>query len=200
MLDDTCNGTLPTLISGLESILFAINIDAPSLNIPSKLNKSQTVITPSELEANNLETNPTGSLPKSFQAPYPKTNAVVNKGTKVVKLKKPIHNKRKNNVIVFDEETVIEETSSSETSPKSLIVNDINKSASHSDLVAFNKKERPKLDIYDSKSLNENIDGNLIDNMEHGKDLESPKITLNGANSPDTSCDSANDKNFDIYS
>lgn len=103
-------------------------------------------------------------------------------------------------IVLDNDETVYEEISSSENSPKSLTTNNINKSASQSDMNNFNKTETSKLDVYDSKSLNENTDLKALNSSIHCRELESPKITLNDTDSADTSCDSANDKNFDIYS
>ena len=53
LLDKSYNSTLPMLISGLQSILFAINIDNPNLNIPAKIQQPSTAAVSSRKTENN---------------------------------------------------------------------------------------------------------------------------------------------------
>jgi len=123
LLDKSYNSTLPMLISGLESILFAINIDNPSLNIPSKLVLANNIKAINETinnENNNNNNN--------------KTNDDNLVETIAIKIKKPLNNNslvqntnlnrkiRKNNVVVLDSEIdstkTSDETTSANTSPE----------------------------------------------------------------------------------
>lgn len=98
LLDKTYNSTLPMLISGLESILFAINIDNPNLNIPSKLGNNKMDSSPVRFDIDN-ENKPDSMMSTSYSE------------STIIKIKKPINNLsttnrklRKNNVVVLDNE------------------------------------------------------------------------------------------------
>lgn len=205
LLDKSCTSNLPKLISSLESILFAINIDSTNLNIPSRITKSLTVSVPSNLEPIEINQNEASSLPeKNFQEYM---NAPQTETSKVLKLKNK-HSKRKNNVIVFDNEES-ESSASPQLSPKMLIgsnskINQGHYSKSGSNLDDNNKRLVNDINnIQETQSLNEKRINKLSisEDSEKSKTCElSPKITLNGNESPDTSCDgSTNEKNFDIY-
>jgi len=113
LLDKSYNSTLPMLISGLESILFAINIDNPNLNIPSKL----TYIKQASPEHNSSLNDDENDLKTSIiPTSYPNTNSSLNE-TSAIRIKKPLNNSqntnftnlggrriKKNNVIVLDNE------------------------------------------------------------------------------------------------
>jgi len=110
LLDKSCSSSLSFLVSGLEMILFAINIDSEALNMPSKLNKSNTPIYPIPFTSEAGNSHISSSLPD---------NLPVISDTKVIKLKKekPTHTKRKNNVIYFDSHDSPEQQKQTLTSP-----------------------------------------------------------------------------------
>ncbi len=68
LLDKSVNSTLPMLVSGLNSILFAINIDNSNLNLATKLNynkSSQNQLAPSEQSKEmSKSSNPVKISPK----------------------------------------------------------------------------------------------------------------------------------------
>lgn len=197
LLDKSCRESLPILISGLESILFAINIDNDSLNIASKIGKSQTVSASSE---NDQSTNHvmTGSLPNHLQSDNSLAVLEVNKIVKV----KTKHHKRKNNVIVFDNEETSENVSP-ELSPSKLSTLS-HMSTSKVDSQKSNDQSSRQLDEECGVSLSsENkLDNSGESNLEKSKtsiEVGSPKIIVNDDESPNMSDDSPIDKNFDIY-
>ncbi len=95
LLDKSCSSSLPLLIAGLETILFAINIDSEYLNTPSKLFKSNTLSCPIPATQEIDTFQISSSMPDSVLAMSE---------SRVIKLKKnkSLHTRRKNNVILFD--------------------------------------------------------------------------------------------------
>lgn len=96
-MDRACGTALPVLVSGVESILFAINIDSDALNIPSKIKSNSLNGTTAE----PVESVPNvGSLPTNYHMIHEVPTVIAE--TKIVKLRKPLHARRKNNVVVLD--------------------------------------------------------------------------------------------------
>ena len=224
LLDKSYSSTLPTLISGLESILFAINIDNANLNIPSKITKSNTLNSNSSREETPIEIN-SSSLPE---------NSILNTDSlieiKPIKVKvKPLQNNnlnklRKNNVIVFDIDEIetTELTNSNNEKAASSYTDDV----FHSELTTDSptdkslnlKVETPiilenKVHIiepvaikktkhaFETRSLNERVKhsfsvGEKSKSSSDIKSIESAKVAIN--DSPDTSCNSSNEKNFEV--
>lgn len=108
LLDKEFNSTIPMLVSGLQSILFAINIDNPSFNVSTKIavlkttDQNVTQISTESSEPIKIK-NKTSSSSTSFGG-----NSLENSELIAIKIKKS--NKiRKNNVVVFDIEDDAEE-------------------------------------------------------------------------------------------
>lgn len=112
------------LISSLESILFAINIDTVNLNIPSKLAKSHTV---SQIHHNDslfmtMNQQMASSLPNNY-GEYEKDASTLADATRAITLKSKKH-KKNTNVIIFDNEgTQAESISPKVASPNILSTN-----------------------------------------------------------------------------
>ena len=127
LLDKSYSSTLPMLISGLESILFAINIDNAYLNIPSKITKSNTLNSNSSKEETPIEIN-SSSLPENSILNTDSFVAIKPITVKVKPLQNNNVNKlRKNNVIVFDidENETTESTNSNNEKVTSSFTDDV---------------------------------------------------------------------------
>ena len=111
LLDKEFNTTLPLLVSGLQSILFAINIDNASFNMSPKIVQLPSKAHLPAQSAN--QTAPDSSEPikislKSKSSTSFGGNSLENAETTLVKIKRS--NKiKKNNVVVFDIEDDAEE-------------------------------------------------------------------------------------------
>ena len=109
LLDKSYNSTLPILISGLESILFAINIDNPNLNIPSKLLNSKQV----NFEHNNSSFNDNENEIKTSGISSIISNSFFSEAS-AIEIKKPLNSQninitssigkriKKNSIVVLD--------------------------------------------------------------------------------------------------
>ena len=112
LLDKSYNQTLPILISGLQSILFAINIDNSNLNIPSKLVTSEPIKIRQSSHSvlvnssnNNVDNQPALKLSSSFAdttSTAPKIKKIANQSSIVTNGQRKV---KKNNVVVFDNES-----------------------------------------------------------------------------------------------
>ncbi|CAF0886504.1 unnamed protein product [Brachionus calyciflorus] len=68
LLDESYSSNLPMLLSGLQSVLFAINIDNANLNVPTKLASPPTT--------NNFRTNTDETFEKNKKNSMPNINSV----------------------------------------------------------------------------------------------------------------------------
>ena len=154
LLDKSYNSSLPVLISGLESILFAINIDNSNLNIPSKIlnASSATSIGIINLDSEN----------KPIEAPlsssYSESTVKINK-----KVVNNINSKKIKKInVVLDKDELNELKKSppsvkSEFSPNRILVNPINyispaKSISDADTASLNKKISESSDVFEPEN------------------------------------------------
>jgi hypothetical protein len=99
------------LISGLQSILFAINIDNASLNTPAKINKQSSIpigINSTSSKGPQLQNNEKMNSSQNVESQSFNDNI---SSSKLVTSKKI----RKNNVILFDIDTKVEARKESET-------------------------------------------------------------------------------------
>jgi hypothetical protein len=110
LLDKEFSSTLPMLISGLQSILFAINIDNPNFNMSPKISASKSSL--QDQNSAQITTESSEPIKIKNKPSIPSTsfggNSLENSELTSIKIKKA--NKiRKNNVVVFDIEDDVEE-------------------------------------------------------------------------------------------
>lgn len=189
LLDKAYNSALPMLISGLESILFAIHIDNPNLNIPTKLVNSTSTSPVGIQETSDLE-NRTNEiqLSTSFSDSAAKINkkALGNINSKKV---------RKNNVVVLDndESNELKKSPSSASvrsksafSPNRILVNPINyvsskSSSNDSDMTAtpssMQKKISESSDVFEPESDTISTKANTPANVNLSKSVSTTSLS-----------------------
>ena len=115
LLDKEFNSTLPMLVSGLQSILFAINIDNPNFNVSTKISASKTNVQDQNLAQITSESSEPIKIKNKSSLPSTSFggNSLENSELTLIKIKKS--NKiRKNNVVVFDIEDDADEEMNNE--------------------------------------------------------------------------------------